>query len=187
MAKIVRSYRVSEEVDALLKGESSRLSDETGKKVSEADVIELAVVAWLSGSQCNTERRERNTLKSECNTTDRHAIAENAMREAETKYQDPLSTTPPVPRRAESVAQCREREAKEHAAKLAEADTMAKMTGREDIEYDLENVPHASVIHVPSTLESTRARPHYEIQERKAKPLTRPHGSTEAKRRRDQT
>jgi hypothetical protein len=186
MAKLIRSYRISEELDTLLKAESGRMSNETGRKVSEADVIEIAVVAWLSGSQCNTERRERNTLKSECNTTDRHAIAETAMREAEGKYHDPISSTPVVPRRAESVAQRRAREAKEHAENLAEADTLAKLTGREDIEYDLENVPHQSALHVAAQ-RTAPIRHHYEVQEREAKPLARPHGGTEAKRRRDQS
>ncbi len=180
MAKIVRSYRISEEVDTLLKAESGRLSNETGKKVSEADVIEIAVVAWLSGS-------ERNTATQECITpeSDRRAAAQTAMREAETKGSDPLSITPVVPRRAESVAQRKAREAKEHAEKLAEADIMARITGRDDIEYDLENVPHQSALHV-ALQKPASVKHHYEVAEREAKPLARPHGSTEAKRRREQ-
>jgi hypothetical protein len=136
MPKIVRSYRISEEVDALLKAESARLSGETGKKVSEADVIEIAIVAWLGGS-------ERNTDTQDCITPDRHSIAQTAMQEAERKPPAPV-----FPRRTESVAQRKAREAKEHAEKLAQADVIARMTGRDDIEYDLENVPHQSALHV---------------------------------------
>lgn len=93
---------------------------------------------------------------------------------------------PPKPSgRAESVSQRRAREAKEHAAKLADADVLAKMTGRDDIEYDLENVPRQSALHVALQKPAT-VKHHYKVQEREAKPLARPHGSTEAKRRRDQ-
>lgn len=180
MAKIIRSYRISPELDTLLKAEAERLSNDQGKKVSEADVIEIAVVAWLSGG-------ERNTPAPEGNTPDKHTVAMSALREAESKYHDPLSNAVPVPRRAESVAQRKEREAKEHAAKLAEADITARMVGRGDIEYDLENVPHRSVLHVTNEKVLQKARAHYEVQPREAKPLTRPHGSTEAKRRREQT
>ena len=94
-------------------------------------------------------------------------------------------TTPKVSGRAESVAQRKAREAKEHAQKLAEADITARMTGRDDIEYDLENVPHQSALHV-ALQKQPPVKHHYEIESREAKPLTRPHGSTEAKRRREQ-
>lgn len=175
MAKIVRSYRISEEVDTLLKSESARLSEEYSKRVSEADVIELAIVAWLS-------QDERNTQDEQCNTPDRRSTAETAMREAESRS---IELPPKVPRRAESVAQRKAREAKEHAQKLAEADVTARMTGREDIEYDLENVAHQSALHV-ALQKSAPVKHHYEVEPREVKPLTRPHGSTEAKRRREQ-
>jgi hypothetical protein len=114
--------------------------------------------------------------------SDRHSTAEAAMREAESKPQVEIS---PARKRAESVAERRARETKEHAAKLAEADITARMTGRDDIEYDLENVPHQSALHValqkPATVKHS-----YEVQPKQAKPLNRPHGSTEAKRRREQ-
>jgi hypothetical protein len=97
----------------------------------------------------------------------------------------PKPSTPKVSGRAESVAQRKAREAKEHALKLAEADVTARMTGRDDIEYDLENVPHQSALHVALQKPET-VKHHYEVQEREAKPLARPHGSTEAKRRREQ-
>lgn len=179
MAKLPRNYRISSEVDTLLKAESARLSEEHGKRVSEADVIELAVVAWLSGG-------ERKDEPSESVNTDRRSLAETAMRSAETKYHDPLSSTPAVPRRAESVALRKARETKEHAAKLAEADVTARMTGRDDIEYDLENVPHQSALHI-ALQKAPPVKHHYEVEKRKVKPLTRPHGSTEAKRRREQS
>lgn len=54
MAKLPRNYRISSEVDQLLKFESARLTDEQGKKVSEADVIEMAVVKWCSEDGVNT-------------------------------------------------------------------------------------------------------------------------------------
>ena len=174
MAKQVRSYRISDEVDTLIKAESERLTDEYGKRVSEADVIELAVVKWCSLDDVNTGGENVSTL-------DRRSVAENAMREAEEKPPSPK----PTPRKAESVAERRARETKEHAAKLAEADITARMTGRDDIEYDLENVPHQSVLHVALQKAPVESH-HYEVQKRKVKPLTRPHGSTEAKRRREQ-
>lgn len=98
----------------------------------------------------------------------------------------PKQSAPKVSGRAESVAQRRAREAKEHAAKLADADTMARMTGRDDIEYDLENVPHRSV--VQDALPPKQPREVHGITKprREAKPLLRPHGTTEAKRRREQ-
>jgi Zn finger protein HypA/HybF involved in hydrogenase expression len=54
MAKLPRNYRISSEVDQLLKAESARLTIEQGKKVSEADVIEFAVVKWCSNGDVNT-------------------------------------------------------------------------------------------------------------------------------------
>lgn len=49
MAKLPRNYRISREVDELLKSEAARLSEAHGQKVSEADVIELAMVKWCNG------------------------------------------------------------------------------------------------------------------------------------------
>lgn len=48
MAKTVRSYRISPHTDALLKAEAERLTSDLGKRTSEADVIEMAVAAWLA-------------------------------------------------------------------------------------------------------------------------------------------
>jgi hypothetical protein len=180
MAKQVRSYRVSDEVDALIKAEAERLTEEYGKRVSEADVIELAIVKWCSPDDVNTPV---NTAVDGQVYSLRRSVAESAMREAEEKPPSPK----PTPRKgAESVAERRARETKEHAAKLAEADITARMTGRDDIEYDLENVPHQSALHValqkPATVKHS-----YEVEKRKVKPLTRPHGGTEAKRRREQS
>lgn len=111
----------------------------------------------------------------------RRATAEAAMNAVELKPE-----TPPLRKRAESVAERRAREAKEHAQKLAEADTLAQMTGRDDIEYDLENIPHRSVIHIAADEQKTRPKSDYKVAPRVSKPITRPHGGTEAKRRRDQ-
>jgi hypothetical protein len=111
----------------------------------------------------------------------RLATAEAAMNAVELK-----PTTPPLRKRVESVAERRAREAKEHAQKLAEADTMAQITGRDDIEYDLENVPHRSVLHVAADEQKARPKTGYKVVPRDSKPLNRPHGSTEAKRRREQ-
>jgi hypothetical protein len=99
--------------------------------------------------------------------------------------EQPKSTAPKVSGRAESVAQRKAREAKEHAEKLAEADVVARIAGRDDIEYDLENVPRQSSLHAALQTPAP-VKHHYEVEERQAKPLARPHGSTEAKRRREQ-
>lgn len=179
MAKIARNYRISSEVDQLLKAESARLSEESGKKVSEADVIELAVVAWLSGG----ERKYDPPPEVNTGTEDRRKRAEEAMHIAEAGH---APAAPKVHRQAESVAQRRAREAKEHAAKLAECDTSAREMGRDDIEYDLDNVPYRSILNVASPRPAPAERHHYDVLPRKVKPLNRPHGSTEAKRRREQ-
>ena len=172
MAKLLRTYRISQETDTLLKAEAARLSESERCRVSEADVIELAVVKWCSVDDVSTPVN-----------TERHTIAENVLREAEAKAETPAPT---IPKGRESYAQRKARETKEHAEKLAESDVTARLTGRDDIEYDLENVPHRSVIHVADPVNTKAERAHYEVQERKVKPLTRPHGSTEAKRRREQ-
>lgn len=180
--RVLRSYRVSEEVDVLLKAESARLTEETGKKVSEADVIELAMVKWcdVGSADAVVESENRSAV------VDRRAIAETAMHEAESKSAGTPPTTKLNPR-AESVTQRKARETKEHATALAESDVLAKLTDRSDIEYDLENVPHRSVASMAIQSRDTQAeKPRYEIQPRNAKPLTRPHGATEPKRRREQ-
>lgn len=97
-----------------------------------------------------------------------------------------VSEAPKVNKRSESVAQRKARETKEHAAALAESDTTARLTGRDDIEYDLENVPHRSVAVPIASQGERRPAAHYEVQPRKVKTLTRPHGSAEPKRRREQ-
>lgn len=111
----------------------------------------------------------------------RYDAARAAMADVEAKPPEP----PAVPRRAESVAQRRARETKEHAEKLAQSDVLAQMTGRNDIEYDLENVPHQSAFNVALQTPAP-VKHHYDVQPRKVKPLTRPNGTTEAKRRREQ-
>lgn len=161
MPKLVRSYRISEQVDALLKTEAANLTETEGEKVSEADVIELAVTAWCAGVGRNTEPTPQPTAAAS------------------------ITADAPPPKRAESVAQRKAREAKEHAEKLAECDVTARMTGRDDIEYDLENVPRQSAFHV-ALQKPAPEKHHYKVEKREAKPLTRPHGSTEAKRRREQ-
>lgn len=187
MAKLVRSYRVSEEVDTLLKAESARLTEANGgkPKVSEADVIELSVVRYLSEPTGGTEPLDGWEVPVAQQEISRRAAAETAMREIEAK---PPSVEPPpkVNKRSESVAQRKAREAKERAAELAESDTVARMVGRDDIEYDLENTPHRSVIHGAGNVLQPTEKPHYEVQPRKVKPLSRPHGNTEPKRRREQ-
>lgn len=113
------------------------------------------------------------------------AAAESVETPARESQSVANTVAPKVSGRAESVAQRRAREAKEHAEKLAETDVIARMAGRDDIEYDLENVPHASALHV-ALQKQPAVKHHYEVEEREAKPLARPHGSTEAKRRREQ-
>lgn len=173
--KVLRSYRITQEVDALLKVESARLTRANGgkPKVSEADVIELSVVRWLSETGMSV-------------APDRHTVAEAAMKEAESKPPTVEPSLSAANKRPESVAQRRAREAKEHALALAESDTVARMVGREDIEYDLENVTHRSVI-AGQTIAPKAERIHYEVQPRKVQRLARPHGSAEPKRRREQS
>jgi hypothetical protein len=182
MAKIPRNYRMSEEADALIKAEAERLTGATGKRVYEVDVIEMAVVRWCSDDgdgQANIQQNE-----GPLDVAGRRAAAEAAIRGAEAGSV-PGATVAKLNRGAESVAQRRAREAREHAAELAESDVLAKMTGREDIDYDLENVPHRSVL--GGTVPGSRPEPvHYEVQPRKVKTLARPHGATEPKRRREQ-
>jgi hypothetical protein len=86
--------------------------------------------------------------------------------------------------RAESVAEKRIRLEKEHAAELAESDVLARLTGREDIEYDLDNVGHRSALVIQPKVVGERH--HYDVRDEKVKPLARPHGQVEAKRRREQ-
>lgn len=182
MPKLQRNYRISTEVDQLLKFEAARMTEELGKKTSEADVIEMAVRAWMVVA----ENDDVNTPILFVNTDDaeeRRIKAKIALGEAEAKTPE----EPKPSRRAESVAQRKAREAKEHREKLAECDTSAREMGRTDIEYDLENVPYRSVLHVSVPVNTPAERKHYEVAKRKVKPLTRPHGSTEAKRRREQS
>lgn len=183
--KVLRSYRVSEEVDVLLKAESARLTEANGgkPKVSEADVIELSVVRYLSDADADTTPLDGWEVPVAAN---RRAIAEAAMREVESKPAAEPEPSPVMSKRSESVAQRKARETREHAAALAESDTLARMTGRDDIDYDLENVPHRSVIHPVGAVIHSDEKAHYEVQDRKVKPLARPHGATEPKRRREQ-
>lgn len=186
--KVLRSYRVSEEVDVLLKSESARLTELNGgrPKVSEADVIELSVVRWLSEPESSTEPLDGWEVPVAQRAVERKVIAEAAMKGAEVRSPELAEPAPKANKRSESVAQRKAREAKEHAADLAESDTVARLVGRDDIEYDLDNVAHRSVIHgVGGVIHSTEKQ-HYEVQSRKVKTLARPHGNTEPKRRREQ-
>jgi hypothetical protein len=169
MAKLPRNYRISKEVDELLKFEAARLSEETGKKVSKTDVIEMAVTKW-----CISEDEDRMA-------NDRREAAAKMMREAEAKAPEPAK----VSSKAESVAQRRVREEKEHIQKLAESDLLAQVVGRNDIDYDPENVPYRNVLHVAHPVNTKPEPKHYKVANREAKPLTRPNGSTEAKRKRE--
>lgn len=106
------------------------------------------------------------------------------MRSAET---GPPTLAPKASLRTESVAQRKARESKEHAAALAESDTVARMVGRNDIDYDLEHVPHRSVAHMGVQLPDVLTQQkHYDVAARKVKPMARPHGNIEPKRRREQ-
>lgn len=168
--------RLPEEVLVLINAEVERLQGETEKKVSQADVVSLAMVKWCSGE----------VGLGDVALDDRRAVAESAMREAETK---PDATNVLLSsKRSESVAQRRARESKEHAAALAESDTVARMVGRNDIDYDLEHVPHRSVaamgVHSGGSPEPKVLRE--PAVKKSFAPLTRPHGKAEAKRRREQ-
>lgn len=159
----------------LINAEVERLQGESEKKVSQADVVSLAMVKWCSsdaevGSDVSESRR---------------AVAESAMHEAEAKS---VAEIPVSSKRSESVAQRKARESKEHAAALAESDTVARIVGRDDISYDLENVPHRSVMAAAGRMPDVKPaeRMHYEVANRKVNTLVRPHGNAEPKRRREQ-
>lgn len=87
--KVLRSYRVSEEVDVLLKAESARLTEANGgrPKVSEADVIELSVVRYLSEPTGGTEPLDGWEVPVARQEIDRRAAAEAAMKAAESATQ----------------------------------------------------------------------------------------------------
>jgi len=185
MAKEQFNCRLSGDVKLLIKAEVARLTGETGRKVTEADVVELAIVKWCSADGGEPENRQSVQNDDSGDTGGRHAAAEAAMRGAESRSA-PGPAVAKVNPRAETVAQRRARETKEHAAELAESDVLAKITGRDDIDYDLDNVPHRSVVSGVQMAESRPERAHYQVEEREVKTLTRPHGATEPKRRREQ-
>lgn len=189
MAKIPRNYRISEEVDVLIKAEAERLSGEMARKVSEADVIEMAMVKWCSSDVAENGPSDEGEKPAIEDDNGRRAAAETAMKAAETSSAE-KPAAPKVPRGAESVAQRRARETKEHAEELAKSDYVARATGRDDIDYDLENVPHRSVAAGLGTSVGEDPAPIYiresKTVKREFKPLVRPHGKTEAKRRREQ-
>ncbi len=193
--KVQFNCRLPEEVLALINSEVERLQGETEKKVSQADVVSMAMVKWCSVGEDKvtvihgTEITELRGLPMDAPEV-RRVAAEAAMRDAESKP-PPIPAAKPNPR-SESVAQRNERESKEHAAKLAESDTVARMVGRGDIEYDLENAPHRSA--PPLGIQTKDGKPPEPViqqyrgsRTRKVTPLTRPHGSTEPKRRREQS
>lgn len=174
--------RLADEIQVLIRSEVVRLSDELGKKVSQADVVALAMVQWCSVDHSTPGESAQSDGSGE--GVDRHSAAEAALRDAETRPAQ-VSSTPKVNPRAESVAQRKVREAKEHAVSLAEADVIARAVGREDIDYDLDSVAHRSALAVNPPVKATE-RVHYKVQPRKVKPITRPCGTTEPKRRREQ-
>jgi len=182
MAKVQFNCRIPEEISVLINSESERLTAEQGKKVSQADVVGLAIVKWCSGYQVPivTLPPDEQSLQDT-----RREIAETALRMAEA--QGRIATLPAAPEKkakAESVAERKAREAREHAAALAESDVVAREAGRDDIEYDLENAVHRSAVAIQPAIQSERR--HYDVAPRKVKALARPCGSVEAKRRRDQ-
>lgn len=179
MVKIPRNYRISEEVDALLKAEASRLTAFNGgkPKVSEADVIELSVVRFLSDLP-NVDTSD--PLDGWEVPIARRAVAEAALRDAESKPAD-VPSIPKVSGRAESVAQRKVRETREHAESLAESDTFARLMDRDDIEYDLDDVRHRQT--GVGVLPKSTERHHYPVAARKVAPLARPHGHTDSKKR----
>lgn len=170
--------RLEDEIRVLIASEAERISRELGKKVSQADVVSLAMVKWCSLDGGGGAPRENVP-------EDRRTAAEAAMRSAETS---PPTLAPKASPRTESVAQRKARESKEHAAALAESDTVARMVGRNDIDYDLEHVPHRSVAAIG--VQSAGSPEPKILREPAVKksfaPLTRPHGKAEAKRRREQ-
>lgn len=184
MANPQFNCRLTAEVLTLINSEVERLTAETGKKVSQADVVSMAVARWCSGEvECavivpaalpvDDERPAAESMRT--------LIADVSAQPIKTGVVTGVS----VPgARAESVAQRRAREAKEHAEALADSDVTAKLTGRSDIEYDLDNVTHRATAVQPRVVATERH--HYEVADRQVKTLARPHGSVEAKRRRDQ-
>lgn len=147
--------------------------------------MEAVECLWRLSDQwaCSmTEAVERSLLIAEAAVI---AVPETSDDMPSVGELSPKPVAPKVSGRAESVAQRKAREAKEHAEKLAEADVTARMTGRDDIDYDLENVPRQSAL-LGALQKPAGVKHHYEVQEREAKPLTRPCGTTEAKRRREQ-
>ena len=178
MAKRKHTYWLEDETHTLIEAEAERLTVEYGKKVGQADVIGLAIVKWCMGDSEGTS----TILSVPDQSETRRAVAEAVIKTVEAK---PVVVDEKPKARAESVAQRKAREAAEHAAKLAEGDVVARMAGREDIEYDLENVVSRGVL--PIGLKGVgREQRHYEVAQKSVKVLNRPNGSTEAKRRREQ-
>lgn len=177
MTKLVRPFRITVETDALLRSEAARLTEETGKKVSQADVIEMAVVRWC-GADSTSETVE---VIPAADADHRRATAIAAMQDAERRPEAPVPSMPKLNPRAGSVAQRREREKREHAAALAESDTTARIMGRNDIEYDLDDVKHRQT-GLGALPRATESR-HYDVLPRKVRPIPRPHGHTDSKKR----
>jgi hypothetical protein len=198
MANPQFNCRLTAEVLALINAEVERLTAETGKKVSQADIVSMAIVRWCSepvafgsgdGSapeleSMGVEDRVRAVNHdpvahpSELTTNGGLAAALAAVQAArEAKAKAMVMVSP----RAESAAQRKARETKEHAEALAQSDEVARLMGREDIEYDLDNVRHRATGVQPRV--KTTVEHHYEVEERKVKPLTRPYGHTDGKKR----
>jgi len=177
MAKRKHTYWLEDETHTLIEAEAERLTVEYGKKVGQADVIGLAIVKW-----CTSDSEGVPGSSAPDGVETRRAIAEAAIKTVEAK---PVVVDEKPKARAESVAQRKAREAAEHASRLAEGDVVARMAGREDIEYDLENVVSRGVLPIISRGPSGE-RYHYEVAQKSVKVLNRPHGATDAKRRREQ-
>jgi len=178
MAKRKHTYWLEDETHALIEAEAERLTVEYGKKVGQADVIGLAIVKWCMGDSEGTS----TILSVPDQSETRRAVAEAVIKTVEAK---PVVVDEKPKARAESVAQRKAREAAEHTAKLAEGDVVARMAGRDDIEYDLENAVSRGALPMISRVAGGE-RHHYEVAQRSVKVLNRPHGATDAKRRREQ-
>jgi hypothetical protein len=93
LMKIPRNYRISEEVDQLLKAEAARLSGEQGRKVSEADVIELAVIKWCAAPADVTVKREnRREREQEVEARAKSDLTARLVGREEIDYSDVEST-----------------------------------------------------------------------------------------------
>lgn len=172
---------------------SIRLSDEAMEFINglavvygspDKGILAIAAILTTEALAAHAESRGESVELSKPEMVD---SLKGVIQNIESGNTAPPPSDPKAGRRSESVAQRKAREAKEHEAALAEGDTVARMVGRTDIDSDLENVQHRSVAAMPVQQRSViKEQPRYEVTPRKVKPLTRPHGQTEPKRRREQ-